>query len=116
MLCRVFLLQRRHRSRNQGHNKNKLKKNLPRRRTLNLHHSRSIFILHILICRAAEPAKLTKTAKRSASGGIMGAFANAPPKGSRPKPKPEEEKPSCLPHLLHITDNSVSTKKGFSTA
>ena len=25
------------------------------------------------------------------SGGILGAFANAPPKGSRPKPKPEDE-------------------------
>lgn len=28
------------------------------------------------------------------SGGIMGAFANAPPKGFRPKPKPEGDKPS----------------------
>jgi hypothetical protein len=28
--------------------------------------------------------------KRTISGGIMSAFANAPPKGSKPKPKQEE--------------------------
>ena len=47
--------------------------------------------LYVSLIQNSEPEKSTTTMKRSSSGSIMSAFANAPPKGSKPKPKPVHE-------------------------
>jgi hypothetical protein len=53
-------------------------------------------------CRAENVKPSTTTMKRSVSGNIMAAFANAPLKGSKPKPK-EEDKPGKSNDFLLVT-------------
>jgi hypothetical protein len=48
--------------------------------------------------------------KRTISGGIMSAFANAPPKGSKPKPK-QEETEIGINFLSSLTSSTACQEK-----